>query len=452
VRQRISREKRGALIGAALLCLGLFLPAFVNVKTFRVYELISWAVDSYDSGVLIIAASVLVLLNSLRALPLYVGSFLLCTGLFFKKWMFRVGVLASIYLCYSLTSAIYSIRYDFGIPSVIVIFIIYLLDSFDLFNVSLVKRSVIVIFVLIGVQFLDVVPALSSYGFGRGEVSLDIKIIAQFVDQYNVLTIASLTLMIIFVAIGLLISQLLRDQHKLLRSADELAAARLSALEARKDSEIKNLVHDLKTPLTAIEALTGVCLILADPNEKEHGYLERIASSAETMSEMITQILQTDRTGLFTTEDLFSYSLSQIASQTAKDKITLDNPLPGSSIRVNKILFSRALINLINNALAAVDEQSGRILITVERRGGQLCIRVSDNGQGIEPEALKRVWELGYSGHGSTGLGLGFVKSVINGAGGNIQIDSQAGIGTTATILIEEVFPDDRTSGKNLGG
>lgn len=437
-----SRNRKNIIVGGMWLAMGMVLPMFVNVTSFQIYDLIDKTVASRNVGLLLTGAFMLVMLNSLRALPIYMGSYLLCSGIFRKnKWVFRLMVMLIIIVAYQLTSMIYDIRYDFGIPSILVILIIYLLDGFNIETVKTYKRCAILIFVLVGVQFLDVIPSFSDYGFGRGAVSTDIKMLALYFDDYNVLTLFCLFQMVIFISMAMLLSQLLVDQHRLLSSERELSQVHMQALEARKNLEIRHLVHDLKTPLTTIEALAGVTQMLSS-DTKIQEYQQKISNSAETMGEMISQILEPDRLCAMTTDELFDYSLFQVTSQRRKDMITLDNRAQGRYVMANKITLSRALVNLINNAAAAVDEKNGRIRIEVDAIDGEIVIGILDNGCGIAEKDLAKIWDAGFSSRGSTGLGMGYVRDVINGSGGKISICSSLGKGTRITIHLKEAAPN----------
>ncbi len=425
--------------GSLLWMIGLALPSVLTVDTFGIYQFIAVSVMSNDSGMLVIAAFFLVLLNSLRALPIYVGTFLICSSLFRRKLYFRLTVPVLIVTAYFLISHLYEIRYDFSYPSVLVILIIYLLDGFNLYNVTIIKHAVVLIFALIGAQFLDMFPALTPYGFGRGIVSMDIKTAASLIDHHNVLTIFSVAIMTVFLFMALLLSVLLRDQHKLLITAKQLSDAKLHSLEARRNAEIRSLVHDLKTPLTAIQGLAGVIAIVSR-EEKTRDYAARIESSVDSVSQMISQILYEDQKVVITVAELLDYIRFQIVSPETRGVLAIHDKVPDAQISVNKVLFSRALINLIDNAQAALDKDNGQIVLQTDREGGCVLFTVSDNGKGMGEDTLSKIWDIGFSDKGSTGIGLSFVKSIVENSDGTIAISSQEGKGTTVTIQIKEVL------------
>jgi len=302
------------------------------------------------------------------------------------------------------------------------------------------------ILVLIGVQFLDLVPFLSKYGFGRGEISTDIKNIASIIDNYNVLSLFSITFFIIFSFNAFLVLKILNDQHHLLKVSNErrlaeieLSNSKLLAIENRTTEEIQSLVHDLKTPLTSMQGLSSVVeLKTKDPYIKELN--NKISKSADNMNEMISQILHENTKIIIKINSLIDYVFSQIVSSSVKEKVDLYNNLRDEKIKINKIRFSRAIINIIENSYNSIDKDWGWINIFVSKENNYIIIKIIDNGKGISEDRLTHIWDIGYSESGSTGLGLNFVKKVIENHNGSIKIKSKLKEGTAVTIKIKEVI------------
>lgn len=110
-------------------------------------------------------------------------------------------------------------------------------------------------------------------------------------------------------------------------------------------------------------------------------------------------------------------------------------------------LFERAVGNLLDNALRFTPE-NGSIQIALSENDGQFELAVGDNGCGIAPEHLPRVFDRFYradSSRGSDGAGLGLalVKSIVDLHGGSVGIQSEVGRGTTVTLS----FPNSDTPG-----
>ena len=117
----------------------------------------------------------------------------------------------------------------------------------------------------------------------------------------------------------MLVTKLINDEHKILTTTEEnerverqLHETRMKALEARNYIELKHLVHDLKTPLTSMQALVSV-IRLMEKDSKIQEYLLRIEASIDNLSEMISEILYEEKKNIITTEELFNYILSQIS-------------------------------------------------------------------------------------------------------------------------------------------
>src|SRR5438067_12496513 len=108
-------------------------------------------------------------------------------------------------------------------------------------------------------------------------------------------------------------------------------------------------------------------------------------------------------------------------------------------IYADSALFERAVGNLVDNALHFTPEQ-GSIQIVLAERAANFEVTVSDNGCGIAPEHLPRVFDRFYrvkSSRGSDGAGLGLalVKSIVDLHGGSARIQSEVGRGTTVTLI-----------------
>jgi two-component system NtrC family sensor kinase len=102
------------------------------------------------------------------------------------------------------------------------------------------------------------------------------------------------------------------------------------------------------------------------------------------------------------------------------------------------------LLNLINNALAAM-ANGGRLVITARRSDdGFVCVTVADTGCGIPEAIMHRIFEPFFSTHtasGGTGLGLSITYGLIQEIGGNIQVKSEVGKGTEFSVFLPLKMP-----------
>jgi PAS domain S-box-containing protein len=113
------------------------------------------------------------------------------------------------------------------------------------------------------------------------------------------------------------------------------------------------------------------------------------------------------------------------------------SPLP--DIMAYPAQLNQVFLNLITNAVQAVDERNGRIVIRTMQQGDNVVIKIADNGKGIPPEHLKRIFEPFFTtkdvGQG-TGLGLSIAYRIIEKHKGKIDVQSQVGKGTEFTIQL----------------
>ena len=100
--------------------------------------------------------------------------------------------------------------------------------------------------------------------------------------------------------------------------------------------------------------------------------------------------------------------------------------------------LQQILLNLIDNALDAVGHD-GKVTITTSNTPTDIVIEVADNGPGIPPEVMKKIWDPFFTtkeqGKG-TGLGLSISQNIIRTLGGSIELQSKEGEGTVFTVKV----------------
>lgn len=455
---KITINKKEMTVGVLLVLLGIVMPSFFHVGNMRIYYDLQQALVTGEKLYVMLAAFKLVLLNGIRSFPHYLGAFFIAeaVALWHKgkeiRLMKALVVSGVIPLVYIIIEEVYQIRYDFGMPAVLVITLLLILEKIDFNMVNIIKKSLMVAMMVMAFQWLDVMPSLTGHAFGRGETSNDIKNAAALLGGDFILQYMGLLFFILFFFNSILLCKLILDENNLRLMSEEnsrsqqiLMETQMSVMENRTYTELQHLVHDLKSPLTSIQALVGV-VKLSSWEEKQLAYLTKIEGSVERMSSMISEILYEDQKSPITTWNMVNYILSQISSSEYVNYIVTNNNATNLYITVNKIRFSRAIINLLENAFYALDLQKGKIILTVEEenKDGMLyaCIKVEDNGKGISPQIIKDVWGSGYSTRSSLGLGLSFVQKVIEDSGGSVEMESIEGHGTMVAIHIPAEYLD----------
>lgn len=441
--------------GIALIALGLLMPALLTVENLRIYPTLYLSLQEEESAYLIYAALRLVTLNSLRSLPHYLGAFLLGESfdLFIngkRSHFVRASVACAVIpLVYVFIDRVYHIHYDFGVPAIILIALLIMVEKADLNMVNLHKKVLMMAMLITSVQFFDVMPALKGLPFGRGETSGDIKVIAMFLHAEDFLQFIA-TLLFLFLLFGsILVCKLIIDENKLKtlydykEKAEQMRTAKkLQDMEERKHWEIRHLVHDLKTPLTAVQALTGVVKMGVEQSGDDQtvNYLTRMENNLQHMGAMISGILYEDQRSVINMDALMRAFLAQTSNMPYAEVLHIDNRYPKLYLEINEIRVIRALVNAVDNAYQALPNGRGEISLNISNCMMQekeyACFQIHDNGKGIPSEQIELIWEDGFSTRSSSGLGLGYVKQVVELNHGTISLESVEGEGSTVLICL----------------
>ena len=455
--KRVSLEIRSwrlLIFGLSLILLSLAMPIFLRVDNFHVYDQLGLALHNDESVYVVSAAVRLLALNILRAYPHYLGAFCVADAVRQRKVgrVYRLVYLSLIAVIvaavYWLIEAIYGIHYDLGVPAVLMMLCLFLLALIDFAMVSPAKKAIMIFFLLCTVQCLDVMPALNGYGFGRGEASESIKEIAAFLGAEYALNTAMTFIMLVMGINVALYTALVSDENRiksvsLLREQQEreLMKARLQATEARAHLELNQLVHDLKSPLTAVQTLVGI-VKLDEQNERHVEQLTQAEGCVERMNELISEFLDEAHFSRTTVGEIVKDLKSQISTMEYAPIVSYRVPDETVALEVNKIRVSRMLVNLIENAYYAIDHEHGAIRLTVEPRvyeGREMvCFALSDNGIGMDEQTQHSAFDSGFSGRGSSGLGLSFVQQVVECHHGAIRLCSKPSEGTTFYIYFQK--------------
>jgi two-component system heavy metal sensor histidine kinase CusS len=209
-----------------------------------------------------------------------------------------------------------------------------------------------------------------------------------------------------------------------------------------------DLAHELRTPVGNILGAAQVALSRDRTSAEYREVLETTAVECERLSATVDNLLFLARADVAREEiERTSFDAHAAAEKIvtfyqtiAEDRhITIDCSGDGE-VYGDARLFSRAISNLLENALRFTDD-GGSIAVAIATRPGWTEISVKDTGRGIEQKHLPRVFDRFYradvsrSSHGA-GLGLALVKSIVDLHGGSAKIDSEPGRGTTVVITL----------------
>lgn len=417
--------------------LSLLLPAFLNVKTFGVLNLLWSALEQNQIIDLLDATIRMAILNALRAFPIYPSAFTLggaAEARLGRRDLFTMILIPAIAvpLSYTLVDWIYGITYDFRMPAVLSIVAVAAVLRMGRTQASQEtwKTASVVGILVFGLQWLDLTPALTAWGFGHGEISMDIKSAGNVLGATSLLNTYTISMCATLVSMGLLLSKVMVDYRVHIRLIEEdrrrgleLAHMQAEAMRARTARELDHLMHDLRTPLTTIQGLSSTLADYPCESDAEQtcAYASRISDAADRMDIMIREMLYGSQTQRVPVQ-LFARKL---ASQLPEEKtggivkIVVADDLP--DVTINATRLARAIINLIDNAMDAGADEVG---LDFGREDGWISISVADNGVGMSEEDLARCCNGGFSTKNSTGLGLTFVKAVVDDHGGRMHIAS----------------------------
>jgi signal transduction histidine kinase/CheY-like chemotaxis protein len=237
---------------------------------------------------------------------------------------------------------------------------------------------------------------------------------------------------------------------------EELAEAK-NANEA-KEEFLSNMSHDIRTPMNAIIGMTALAKKHIDEKTRVMDALNKIDIASSHLLGLINDILDMSRINSgkmkiaeeqFSLSDLLHDTLTIIRPQIVKKNHTFtfsvgdvpEEVLCGDPMRIKQIY-----VNIISNAIKYTND-GGKIEVTVteepEKDGCTLCLSCADNGIGMSPDFLDRIFNpfervssSTISRVEGTGLGMSIVKKLIDAMGGTIRIESELGAGTTVTVRI----------------
>lgn len=245
-----------------------------------------------------------------------------------------------------------------------------------------------------------------------------------------------------------------RELQPLAASFDDMLG-RLEDSFTRLSQFSADLAHELRTPIGNMLGEAQVALTRDRNPDEYRAVIESTAAECERLSGIIDNLLFLARSESAEQQIARSSFKARAAIERiisfyqtlAEDRhvaITCDGD---AEIFADPVLFNRAIGNLIDNALRFTPDK-GRIEIAIRKVDDKAEISVSDNGSGIAPEHLPRVFDRFYRADPSrsaagTGLGLSLVKSIVDLHGGYVSIKSESGRGTTV-ILTFPNKPNER--------
>ncbi|MBU7583653.1 MAG: HAMP domain-containing histidine kinase [Nostoc sp. TH1S01] len=222
-------------------------------------------------------------------------------------------------------------------------------------------------------------------------------------------------------------------------------AASLEGVEARRRELISDMTHELRTPLTVVR---GYLEELADGEiEPSPEIYRRLAKETRRLERLVNDLQELSKAEAghlpikiqpINLLPLFESLVERFSEQLLEDGplLRLDCPVPLPIVLADVDRTEQVLVNLLGNAIRYTTE--GTITLQVWPEASKLWIAVIDTGIGISPEDLPHVFERFWRADqsrdrhsGGTGIGLTISRHLVELQGGQIQVESELGIGST---------------------
>jgi two-component system sensor histidine kinase SenX3 len=240
------------------------------------------------------------------------------------------------------------------------------------------------------------------------------------------------------------------DHDEVALVVDDLTESR--RVDAVRRDFIANVGHEIKTPVGALSLLAEAALDARDDQDAVARFLTRMQHEAKRLSRLVQELLELSRLqggesppspGQVSVDAVIDEAVDRgrLVAEAKQIEIVRggDN---GCLVLGSEHQLVTAVSNLLDNAVAYSPEQT-EIAVGVRRRGELVEIAVRDQGIGIAAADQERIFERFYRvdparsrDTGGTGLGLAIVKHVVSNHGGQIQVWSQPGAGTTFTLQL----------------
>lgn len=240
----------------------------------------------------------------------------------------------------------------------------------------------------------------------------------------------------------------------------------LKKLETFRREFLADISHELKTPIFAVQGYLHTLLdgAMNDKDVREK-FLKKATKSVDGLQEMVEELLtlsklETGELQMYI-EDFDIYNLTKdvfelLENKARKKGVSLKFAENSNSIKIVKgdsYQIKQVLKNLIENAINYNNEK-GKVVVGFDLEKDNVIISIKDDGLGIAPEHLKRIFERFYrieksrsKDKGGSGLGLAIVQEIVEAHHSKVMVTSKFGKGTTFAFILKRGEQNDQFQG-----
>lgn len=229
----------------------------------------------------------------------------------------------------------------------------------------------------------------------------------------------------------------------LARMQQEVASSTGRQIQAEKMVTLgeiaAGIAHDLRNPLFAIRSNIKYLRRRGEVDEVEEEVYGEVEEGIERIGRIVDAINEFARNhppefAPHHLSEIVEHSVALLGRQLERRGIGLEVDVPHDlpPIEADQHKLEQVLVNLLSNALHAVEGHGDRIRVTARPAGDHVRLSVSDNGQGVRPEILDRIFDPFFTRTPrGTGMGLTIVRRLVDQHHGRIAVESEAGHGAT---------------------
>ena len=244
------------------------------------------------------------------------------------------------------------------------------------------------------------------------------------------------------------------EERKAAEETLQISKEKLKAANASKDKFFSIIAHDLKNPFNGIIGLSTLLIDDYDSfsPEEQKEFVTDIKTTAENTFRLLQNLLDWSQTQtgkihfepeLFNLEPIATEIVNLVRTSAGNKNILLESEIPSDvQVYADKNMVNTVIRNLLLNSVKFTCS-GGKILLSARNTGTIAEISVTDNGIGIGPEHLQKLFSIdsnvvsyGTEGEQGTGLGLILCKEFIEKNAGAIRVESVVGKGSTFTVTL----------------